>query len=153
MGARQGHHRRGGAVLLTLTFSTQYVGLGLGTIQATLQGQHAVWYAFLVKIVFTNITLGFGGSGGIITPIFFIGSTARSLFAQVFGLNSATFAAIGLVAVLAGTTNTPVAASIISVELFGPAVAPYAAIACIVSYVMSGHHSTYPSQVLAVERS
>ena len=145
----------GGAalILLTLIFSTQYLGLGLGTTQATLQGQHAVWYAFLVKIVFTSITLGFGGSGGIITPIFFIGSTAGALFAQVFGLNSATFAAIGLVAVLAGATNTPIAASIISVELFGPAVAPYAAVACVVSYVMSGHRSIYPSQVLATEKS
>jgi H+/Cl- antiporter ClcA len=68
-------------------------------------------------------------------------------------LNSATFAAIGLVAVLAGATNTPIAASIISIELFGPAVAPYAAVACVVSYVMSGHRSIYPSQVLATEKS
>jgi len=145
----------GGAalILLTLTFSTQYLGLGLATTQATLQGQQAVWYAFPLKIVFTSITLGFGGSGGIITPIFFIGSTAGALFAQVFGLNLATFAAIGLVAVLAGATNTPIAASIISIELFGPAVAPYAAVACVVSYVMSGHRSIYPSQVLATEKS
>jgi chloride channel protein, CIC family len=145
----------GGAALVLLTFalSTQYLGLGLLTTQATLQGQPAVWYAFLLKIVFTSITLGFGGTGGIITPIFFIGSTAGSAFAQVFGLSSATFAAIGLVAVLAGTTNTPIAASIISVELFGPAVAPYAAVACVVSYVMSGHRSIYPSQVLAAEKS
>jgi H+/Cl- antiporter ClcA len=97
--------------------------------------------------------LGFGGTGWIITPIFFIGSTAGSLFAQVFGLNSATFAAIGLVAVLAGATNTPIAASTISVELFGPAVAPYAAVACVVSYVISGHRSIYPTQVLAAEKS
>jgi len=54
---------------------------------------------------------------------------------------------------LAGTTNTPIAASIISVELFGPAVAPYAAVACVVSYVMSGHRSIYPSQVIATEKS
>jgi len=140
-------------VLLTLAFSTQYLGLGLGTTQATLQGQPAVWYAFPLKIVFTSVTLGFGGSGGIITPIFFIGSTSGSAFAQLFGLNSATFAAIGLVAVLAGATNTPIAASIISVELFGPTVAPYAALACVVSYVMSGHRSIYPSQVLATEKS
>jgi len=140
-------------VLFTLAFSTQYLGLGLQTTQATLQGRPAVWYAFLLKIVSTSITLGFGGTGGIITPIFFIGSTSGSVFAQAFGLNSATFAAIGLVAVLAGTTNTPIAGSIISVELFGPAVAPYAAVACVVSYVMSGHRSIYPSQVIATEKS
>jgi H+/Cl- antiporter ClcA len=140
-------------ILLTLAFTTQYLGLGLDTTQAMLQGQNAVWYAFVLKIVFTSITLGFGGSGGIITPIFFIGSTAGALFAQIFSMNSATFAAIGLVSVLAGATNTPIAASILSVELFGPAVAPYAAIACVVSYVMSGHRSIYPSQVLITQKS
>ena len=117
----------GGVALigLTLTFSTQYLGLGLNTIQATLQGQNAVWYAFILKIVFTSITLGFGGSGGIVTPIFFIGATAGSLFAQVFGVDSPTFAAIGFVSVLAGAANTPIAASIMAVEIFGPGVAPY----------------------------
>jgi len=145
----------GGAilVLLTLIFSTQYLGLGLDTTQAILQGQNSVWYAFIVKIVFTTVTLDFGGSGGIITPIFFIGSSAGCLFSQIFGLNSETFAAIGLVSVLAGATNTPIAASIMSVELFGPAIAPYAAIACVVSYIMSGHRSIYPSQVIATQKS
>jgi len=145
----------GGVALigLTLTFSTQYLGLGLNTIQATLQGQNAVWYAFILKIVFTSITLGFGGSGGIVTPIFFIGATAGSLFAQVFGVDSATFSAIGFVSVLAGAANTPIAASIMAVEIFGPGVAPYAAIACVVSFIMSGHRSIYPSQALATGKS
>jgi len=57
------------------------------------------------------------------------------------------------VSVLAGATNTPIAASIMSVELFGPAVAPYASISCVISYVMSGHRSIYPSQVLATGKS
>jgi len=145
----------GGVVLiaLTLVFSTEYLGLGLNTIQATLQGQNAVWYAFPLKTVFMSVTLAFGGSGGVVTPIFFIGSSAGSLFAQISGDNSATFAAIGLVSVLAGATNTPIAASIMSVELFGPAVAPYASISCVISYVMSGHRSIYPSQVLATGKS
>ncbi len=145
----------GGVTLigLALTFTTQYLGLGLDTIQATLQGQHTVWYAFILKIVFTSITLGFGGSGGIVTPIFFIGATSGSLFAQVFGVDAATFSAIGFVSVLAGAANTPIAASIMAVEIFGPAVAPYAAVACVVSYLMSGHRSIYPSQMLATGKS
>jgi H+/Cl- antiporter ClcA len=118
-----------------------------------MQGQNTVWHAFVLKIVFTSITWGFGGSGGIITPIFLFGSTAGSLSAQIFGMNSATFSVIGLVSVLAGAAKTPIAASIMSVELFGPAVAPYAEIACVVSYVMSGHQSIYPSQVLATQKS
>lgn len=65
----------------------------------------------------------------------------------------ATFAAIGLVSLLAGAANTPIAASILAVEYFGTNVAPYAAVACVVSFVMTGHRSVYPSQVLAIEKS
>ncbi len=138
---------------LTLLFSTRYLGLGLETIQSVLSGAKVIWYDFILKTIFTSITLGFGGSGGIVTPIFFIGSTAGALFATVWGLDIATFSAIGLVSLLAGAANTPIAASIMAVELFGPQVAPYATIACVISFLMTGHRSVYPSQVLAVRKS
>jgi len=145
----------GGAalVLLALIFSKKYLGLGLGTIEAVLGGAPAAWYDFFVKSVFTSITLSFGGSGGIITPIFFVGTTIGSLYAQVMNLNSATFAAIGFVAVLAGAANTPIAASIMAVELFGPVIAPYATVACVISFLMTGHRSVYPSQVLSIRKT
>jgi len=145
----------GGGVLigLTLLFSTSYLGLGLNTIQTSLQGNDVVWYAFVLKILFTTLTLNFGGSGGIVTPIFFIGATSGNLFANLFGLNVATFSAIGLVSVLAGAANTPIAASIMAVELFGPKLAPYAAVACVISFLMTGHRSVYPSQILSVTKS
>ncbi|MFH1175063.1 MAG: chloride channel protein [archaeon] len=145
----------GGGIIvgLTLIFSTQFLGLGLSTIEGTLQGNTIVWYAFLLKMAFTSITLAFGGSGGVVTPIFFIGATAGVFFAQLLRVDVATFAAIGIVSVLAGAANTPIAASIMSVELFGPAVAPYAALACVVSFLVSGHRSIYPSQVLATGKS
>jgi H+/Cl- antiporter ClcA len=111
------------------------------------------WYAFLLKPLFTSITLSFGGSGGIITPIFFVGATSGSAFASVLGLDPATFAAMGMVGVLAGATNTPIAASILGMELFGPAIAPYATVACVISFLMTGHRSVYPSQVLSVRKS
>jgi H+/Cl- antiporter ClcA len=138
---------------LTLIFSKQYLGLGLETIQNCLEGQNVVWYAFIMKIIFTSITLNFGGSGGIITPIFFIGSTAGALLATLLNLDIATFSAIGMVCVLAGAANTPIAASILAVELFGVKIAPYAAVACIISYLMTGHRSVYPSQVLAISKT
>jgi len=140
-------------ISLALIFSKQFLGLGLDTIQSVLSGEKVVWYAFILKTIFTSITLGFGGSGGIVTPIFFIGSTAGALFATVLSLDIATFSAIGLVSLLAGAANTPIAASIMAVELFGPKVAPYATIACVISYLMTGHRSVYPSQVLAVKKS
>ncbi|HEX8949008.1 MAG TPA: chloride channel protein [Dissulfurispiraceae bacterium] len=145
----------GGTVLavLTLIFSTQYLGLGLDTIEKILEGGHAPWYAFLMKMVFTSATLNFGGSGGIVTPIFFIGASSGTLFADIMRLDAPTFAALGFISLFAGTTNAPIAASIMSVEMFGPAIAPYAAVASIVSFLMTGHRSVYPSQVLAVAKS
>jgi len=145
----------GGLVIIGLVFifSKQYLGLGLETIQSSLEGAKTVWYSSILKMIFTSITLNFGGSGGIVTPIFFIGATSGTLFATFLGLDVATFAAIGLVSVLAGAANTPIAASIMAVELFGPKVAPYATIACIISFLMTGHRSVYPSQVLAIKKS
>jgi hypothetical protein len=69
------------------------------------------------------------------------------------GLDIATFAAVGLVSLLAGAANTPLAASIMAVEMFGPGIAPYAAVACVVSFLITGHRSVYPSQVLSVSKS
>jgi H+/Cl- antiporter ClcA len=145
----------GGLVMvgLTMVFSRDFLGLGLDTIEASLKGYASPWYTFLMKSVFTSITLNFGGSGGIVTPLFFVGTSAGSLFADIFGLDHATFAAIGLVAVLAGAANTPIAAAIMALEMFGPALGPYAAVACVISFLMTGHRSVYPSQVLSIKKS
>ena len=140
-------------VIIALIFSTKYLGLGLNTIDNVLVGENVEWYSFLVKTAATSITLSFGGSGGVVTPIFFIGSTAGAFYADVMGLNVATFAAIGLVAILSGSANTPIAASIMSVELFGPEIAPYATLACVVSFLMTGSRSVYPSQILSINKS
>jgi len=145
----------GGAfmIVLALVFSKDYLGLGLDTIQRCLSGQHAPWYAFVVKTFATSITLNFGGSGGIVTPVFFIGATAGSWFAHVFNLNVPMFAAIGLVSVLAGAANTPIAASIMAMELFDARLAPFAAVACVISFFITGHRSVYPSQILGMRKS
>ncbi|MBE9520298.1 MAG: chloride channel protein [Proteobacteria bacterium] len=140
-------------VILALLLSTRYLGLGLETIESALDGAHIVWYSFLAKILFTCITLTFGGSGGMVTPIFFIGATLGSLLAELFGVDLATFAAIGMVSLLAGAANTPIAATILAVELFGAKIAPYAAVACVTSFLMTGHRSVYPSQIFAIMKS
>jgi len=140
-------------IILTFLFSPRLLGLGLDTIQASLEGSDLNPLIFLGKMLFTSITLSFGGSGGIVTPIFFIGATSGNAFANLFGLDVVMFSAIGMVALLAGAANTPISASIMAVELFGPAVAPYAAVACVISFLMTGHRSVYPSQVLAMTKS
>lgn len=146
----------GGLALVALIFfvSDKYCGLGMDTIERQLNGQDsAFWYDFLLKILFTVITLSFGGSGGVVTPIFFIGVAAGSFFAQLLHVDTATFAAIGMVSLLSGAANTPIAASIMGLELFGPAVAPYAAISCVIAFLMTGHRSIYPSQILSMKKT
>lgn len=140
-------------VALTFIFSESYLGLGLETIQSALEGRDVPWYAFLMKSLFTSVTLAFGGHGGIGTPIFFVGASAGSALSPVLGVDAAMLSALGFVALLAGAANTPIAASIMAVELFGAEVAPYAAVACVISFVMTGHRSAYPAQVLAMKKS
>jgi H+/Cl- antiporter ClcA len=145
----------GGSLLAVLAFlfSADYLGLGLNVIESSLGGRVLPWYSALVKMAATALTLNFGGSGGIVTPIFFVGASAGNLFARLMGLDIPTFSAMGLIALLAGAANTPIAAGIMAVEMFGPSVAPYAATASIVSYLITGHRSVYPSQVLSVAKS
>jgi len=134
--------------------SLRYLGLGLDSIEAGLNGAVLPAGASLMKGLATAITLNSGGSGGVVTPIFFIGTAAGNLFAQLFHEPLvATFSAIGMVALLAGAANTPIAASVMAMELFGAAIAPHAAIACMVSFLMVGYRSIYPSQILGVEKS
>jgi H+/Cl- antiporter ClcA len=139
--------------LLALLVSKRYLGLGLDTIESALEGGRIPWYAFPMKAAFTSISLSFGGSGGIVTPIFFVGASSGALFGRLLSLDTATFAAIGLVSLLAGAANTPIAASIMAMELFGPDIAAYAAVSCVISFLMTGHRSVYPSQVLAISKS
>ena len=151
----------GGAVLvlLTLVFGEMYLGLGLGTIKDVLTPHPYIpadipWYAFILKTIFTSITLGVGGSGGIITPLFYIGATSGMSFAQIIGDSHVTlFAALGFVSVLAGATNAPIAATIMAVELFGLEIAHYAALSAVISFLITGHRSVFPSQILAMKKS
>ncbi|MGV8171462.1 MAG: chloride channel protein [Candidatus Woesearchaeota archaeon] len=139
--------------LIALLFSTRYLGLGLDTIESTLQGTQIIWFALILKLVVTILTLNFGGSGGVITPVLFMGTVSGAIFASLFHLDISTFAAIGLVAVLAGVANTPIAASIMAIELFGPEIGVYAAVACVISFLMSGYRSLFPSQILSISKS
>ena len=151
----------GGAIIiaLTLIFGEQYLGLGLDTIGDILNpdpqyAQSLPWYNFLLKTLFTSITLGVGGSGGIITPIFYIGASSGHAFATLVDpQHVALFAALGFVSVLAGATNAPIAATIMAVELFGLEMAHYAALSTVISFLISGHRSVFPSQILAMRKS
>lgn len=144
------------AVLLivpALLISTHPLGLGLKVMESSFKEGHIPWYDFILKIFYTSVTLNFGGTGGKVTPMVFIGTTAGNVFGRVTGMDPAITSAIGFVSVLAGASNTPVAASILAVELFGSEIAPYAAIACVISFIITGHRSVYPSQSFSVKKS
>jgi H+/Cl- antiporter ClcA len=147
-------------ILLSFVFGTHYFGLGLDTIAESMkigaeQSEGLHWYAFLVKIFYTAVTLGSGGSGGIVTPIFYIGATSGHWFGGLFGSEHqlALFAALGFVSVLAGATNAPIAATVMALELFGMDVAHYAAVSIVISFLVSGHRSVFPSQKIRMSKS
>ena len=142
-----------GLIAVTLLFSDDYLGLGWTTVSQALKGADLPWYAFAVKAVTTSVTLNFGGSGGILLPLCFYGAALGSTLAHGLGVDPATFAALGLVSVLAGATNTPIAALVLAMELFGPAIAPYAATSCAMSYLLTGHRSVIPTQLLHESKS
>lgn len=147
----------GGLLLVGLysLFGDPYSGLGLPVIDAALAGRAAGIFglAFLVKIAATSVTLEAGGSGGIVTSIFFIGTAAGAAFASAFGLPPGVFAAFGMVAVLAAATNAPIAAVIMGLELLPAPVAVYAALCACTAYLLSGHGSVYPSQRLGLAKA
>lgn len=145
----------GGLLVLIGRFvSLSYLGLGIETVESGLAGDALPAGAFLWKSVATSITLASGGSGGVVTPIFFVGTAAGNVFAQLVDpANIATYSAIGLTALLAGAANTPIAASVMAMELFGPKIGSVAAIACMTSFLMTGYRSIYPSQLLGAQKS
>lgn len=145
-------------VVLTMIFGEHYLGLGFETIRESISANHVdheniPWYAFILKTIFTSLTLGFGGSGGVITPIFYMGATSGNLFGALVDSYIPLFAALGFVSVLAGTTSAPIAAMILAVELFGINVAHYAALSIIIAFLMTGHRSVFPSQLLSMKKS
>jgi H+/Cl- antiporter ClcA len=141
-------------IVLTLIFGESYLGLGLDLIKNSLDGnQDLPWYDFLLKSIFTSLTISAGGSGGIITPMFAIGSSSGHLFGELIGNNIALFAALGFVSVVAGATNAPLAGIIMAVELFGLDIAHYAALSVIIAFLLTGHKSIFPSQKLSMRKS
>lgn len=145
----------GGSLVASTAFiSPKYLGLGVEHMEAVLKGDvSSTWYDFLLKLYATVTTLAFGGSGGIITPIFFIGSTFGSFLAGLFQADPVNIASLCLVGILSGCTNTPIASSVLAMELFGTDISSYAAIVSVISFVLSGHRSVYPSQILSIQKS
>ena len=142
----------GGAFVAAAVFAmhnTRYIGLGLPTIAESFAVREPA-HVWLLKLVFTAVTLGAGFKGGEVTPLFFVGAALGSTLSGVIGLPVSLLAGMGLVAVFAGAANTPIASALMAMELFGAEAGAYAAIACVFSYLFSGHAGIYTSQRLGV---
>jgi chloride channel protein, CIC family len=146
----------GGAALALfyLLVGEAYSGLGVRTIEESLAGTATVVaLAFLYKIVATAVTLESGGSGGIVTPIFFVGATAGAALAGAAGLAPGVVAAFGFVSVLAAAANTPIAAAVMGMELLPHELGVYAALCAGTAFLLVGHRSVYASQKLGLSKS
>lgn len=124
---------------------SKYIGLGLPTISAAFTQPLPV-YDWIFKIIFTGITLGTLYKGGEVTPLFFIGATLGNALTLILPLPVSFLAAIGFVGVFAGAANTPIATTLMAMELFGGEIGIYAGVASVVAYIFSGHSSIYSSQ-------
>ncbi|UZT97763.1 voltage-gated chloride channel family protein [Chryseobacterium fluminis] len=133
------------AVLVLIMGTTRYIGLGIPAISESFEKQLPL-YDFILKMIFTVITLATGFKGGEVTPLFFIGATLGSALSLFIPLPFGLLAGMGFVAVFAGATNTPLACMVMGIELFGAECGIYVAVACIVSYLFSGNNSIYKKQ-------
>ncbi len=138
----------GGVIVVALTYLSGtrfYNGAGMNVIEMAIKGE-APALAFLLKIIFTALTLGAGYKGGEIVPALYIGATFGCLYSQIFGLHPALCAAIGMGALFCGVTNCPISSLFICFELFGFKGMPYYLLAIALSYTFSGYYSLYSSQ-------
>ncbi len=140
----------GGVLVVALTAivgTRDYLGLSLPLATGALAGGVGlVAGAFALKLLFTSLTLGSGFQGGEVTPLFVIGATLGVALGRLLDVPVPLLAAVGFVAVFAGAANTPLACTIMGVELFGAAPVVPLAVGCVVAYVFSGHRSIYATQ-------
>ena len=141
----------GGIVIAAIVWflgAERYIGLGIpGIVEAFDKPLPA--YDFAAKMALTIASLGSGFKGGEVTPLFYIGATLGNALAPLLNLPFALLAGVGFVAVFAGAANTPIACTLMAIEIFGAEIGVFAGIACVVSYLFSGHSGIYRSQRVA----
>ncbi|AFZ03989.1 voltage-gated chloride channel family protein [Calothrix sp. PCC 6303] len=132
--------------------TTKYIGLGIPTIVDAFNIQLPPW-DFAAKIAFTALTLGSGFKGGEVTPLFYIGATLGNALSPILALPTPLLAGMGFVAVFGGAANTPIASTLMGIELFGVESGVFISIACVVSYLFSGDSGIYKAQRIGIGKS
>lgn len=146
-----------GVLVLGLSFVPGfdiYLGSGMGTIEEIFHhGESVPWFAFLLKMLFTAMTLGAGFKGGEIVPSFTIGAAFGFVSAGLFGLSVELAAACGMIGVFCGVTNSPITSLLIAFELFGYEAMPWFLTTVAITYMLSGYHSLYREQRFAESKT
>lgn len=153
----------GGLIIISLVWlldTRDYLGLGVVSQQpggvSILNAFHpggVTGWSWFWKLLFTAITLSSGFKGGEVTPLFFIGACLGNVLAIWLDAPVDLFAALGFIALFAGASNTPMASTLMGLELFGSDNLLFFAIACFVAYFFSGHTGIYSAQRLAFLKS
>ncbi len=140
-------------ILLVTIFQTRdFIGTGVPMIKECFSGASMPWYAFLLKILFTALTLGAGFKGGEIVPSFFTGAVLGCFLGPVVNLPAPLCAACGMAGVFCGVTNCPITSLLIAFELFGFQAMPYFVITVAVCYMVSGYYGLYSSQKIVYSK-
>lgn len=146
----------GGILILLLTLCIQtdsYNGAGMNIITKAVEEGVAMPWDFLMKMLFTAITLASGFKGGEVVPTFFVGATFGCTFAPLLGIDPGFGASLGLVALFCGVTNCPIASTILAIELFGGEGIVYYALCCSLCYILSGYSGLYTSQTILYSKT
>ncbi|MEY3897744.1 MAG: hypothetical protein RLZZ214_3265 [Verrucomicrobiota bacterium] len=145
--------------LVYLLGTRDYLGLGVShpdpdvvTILSSFRPGGADPWSWWWKLIFTAVTLSCGFKGGEVTPLFFIGAALGNCIATLTGAPVDLFAGLGFIAVFAGAANTPLACTLMGIELFGAHHTVYFAVACFVAYHLSGHSGIYRSQRIGISK-
>jgi H+/Cl- antiporter ClcA len=133
--------------------TSDYLGLGVPMIVRSFTDPHLPWFAFAAKLAFTVVTLAAGFLGGEVTPLFFVGAALGNVLGRGLGIPIDLAAGVGMAALFAAAANTPIALSLMAIELLGAQVAPHVVTVAVVAYLMSGHRGIYPAQRLSLRKS
>lgn len=145
----------GGVLIVAMTLLVgdhRYNGAGMDMAMKAVGGE-ADWYDFLLKLLFTAVTLAAGFKGGEIVPTFCIGATFGCALGSLIGLDPGFAAALGLVGLFCCVTNSPISAIVLSIEMFGSANVYLFAFVCVISFVISGNWGLYASQIIQFSKS
>ena len=145
----------GGVLIAAMTYLVgdhRFNGAGMDMALEAVAG-HADWYSFLVKLLFTAVTLAAGFKGGEIVPTFCIGATFGCVVGGLLGLDAGLCGALGLIGLFCCATNSPLASIVLSIEMFGGANLHLFALVCVICFVLSGNTGLYASQMAIFDKA